>query len=474
MPVSATQDDAETQHNYSLDDVTIKTPAELRRAATGTAIGNFTEWYDFGLYSFVIPYMSHTFFPKDSGMAVIGTFAGLAASFVVRPLGGIFCGLLGDRIGRRGVLMLTVSLMALGTFLLGLLPGYETIGVMAPLLLFVIRGMQGFSAGGEYVSAITFLSEHAPDKKRGLITSFLPMGTVFGYLLSAAFVAILSSTLTHEQMASWGWRIPFITSLPLGLIGLYLRLRVEESPAYENQAADQSMDNEGGLAQLYDTVVQHWPSILVVAGLTIGFNVTNYMLTGYLPTYLTDVLSITETAALTNIILVLLMVGLTVSMLSIVGDRIGKRPILAVGSLLMIIVSVPMFMATLHGDATNHPIWVFLGILPEGLMLVCFMSCIPSTLPGQFPTNVRLGATSISFNLAVSAFGGTTPLIAEALVESTGDLMIPAYMLVGAGVISLVAVYFARDTAGKPMPGSAPVVSSMAEARELVAAQQRA
>src|SRR5690625_2945094 len=233
------------RRTYTLDQITVTKGADLKRTVAGTAIGNFTEWYDFGLYSFVVVYMSNTFFPADSDLALIGTFAGLAASFVVRPLGGIFCGLLGDRIGRRGVLVLTITLMALGTFCLGLLPGYATIGIWSPIFLFIIRGIQGFSAGGEYVSAITFLSEHAPDKRRGFITSFLPVGTVSGYLLSAAFVALLTIFLSHEEMADWGWRIPFLTSLPLGLIGMYLRLRVEESPAYEKQDESEKMSNEG-------------------------------------------------------------------------------------------------------------------------------------------------------------------------------------------------------------------------------------
>src|SRR5699024_7366446 len=161
---------------------------------------------------------------------------------------------------------------------------------------------------------------------------------------------------------------------------LYPRLRVEESPAYSKQDETEKMSNEGGLEQLYDTVAKHWPAVLIVAGLTVAFNVTNYMLTGYLPTYL-DILGIPTTISLIHIIIVLAIVAILVTFLARLGDRIGKRPILALGCLLLIVVSIPMFLATLHGVETNSQMWIFLGILPEGLMLVCFMSCIPSTLP---------------------------------------------------------------------------------------------
>lgn len=452
------------QRSWSLDEINVSNAAAMRKTTFGTAVGNFTEWYDFGVYSYVIGYIAMSFFP-GSKLATLAALVGLAVSFVIRPIGGIFWGMIGDRIGRRGVLAATVLLMAGGTFVLGLLPTYATIGWWAPILLFLLRGLQGFSTGGEYVSAITFLSEHAPDKRRGYLTSFLPVGTVSGYILGALLVIVMQVTLSPEAMQAWGWRIPFLIALPIGLIGLYVRMGLDETPAYENQDESEAMDKVGGWQQIRDTCARNWPAILAVGGLTIAFNVTNYMLTGYVPTYLTEVLKIPETRALVTVTAVMVIVVLLVTFVGRIGDRIGRRPILWVGCLAMVVVSAPMFLLTSQG--TNAAI--FFGTLPEGLMLVCFMATIPSTLPALFPTSSRLGATSIGFNLAVSAFGGTTPLIAEALVVGTGDLLMPGYILIAAGVVGAISVYYIRESAGKPMPGSGPNVSSEEEARELAA-----
>src|SRR5699024_2262709 len=178
------------KRKWSMDQITISDAAAMRKTTAGTAIGNFTEWYDFGVYSYVVVYIAQSFFPGSS-LATLATFAGLAVSFLIRPIGGLFWGFIGDRIGRRSVLATTVLLMAGGTFLVGLIPSYASIGWWAPVLLFLLRGVQGFSTGGEYVSAITFLSEHAPDKRRGYLTSFLPVGTVSGYLLGSLLVIVL-------------------------------------------------------------------------------------------------------------------------------------------------------------------------------------------------------------------------------------------------------------------------------------------
>lgn len=450
------------ERKWKRDEIVVSDASDMRKTTIGTAIGNFTEWYDFGVYSYVVIYIAQNFFPGSS-LATLAAFVGLAISFMVRPLGGLFWGFMGDRIGRRGVLAATVLLMAAGTFILGLLPTYATIGWWAPILLFLLRGLQGFSTGGEYVGAITFLSEHAPDKRRGHLTSFLPVGTVSGYLLGSLLVIMLTVTLSPEAMVSWGWRIPFLIALPIGCAGLYLRLGLEETPAYENQEESESMAGESSMSQIKDTVANYWPAILAVGGLTIAFNVTNYMLTGYVPTYLMKHIGVEETPALVTVSLVMLIVVLLVTFVGQIGDRIGRRPILMVGCLAMIVVSAPMFLLTTQGSQAA----VFFGTLPEGLMLVCFMATVPSTLPALFPTKVRLGATSVGFNIAVSAFGGTTPLIAAALVDSTGDLLMPGYILIAAGIIGAISVYYIRETASFPMLGAGPNVVSEEEADRL-------
>lgn len=450
------------RHGYALEDITVADSSSMARTIGGTAIGNFTEWYDFGVYSYIIPVLTVVFF-HGAGWAEVAAFAGLAVSFLVRPVGGFFWGLLGDRVGRKGVLAFTVLLMAFGTFVVGVLPSYAAIGIGAPILLFAARAIQGFSTGGEYVGAMTFLAEHAPDKKRGQVLSFLPVGTLSGYILGALIVIALHLLLSHQAMYSWGWRIPFLIAAPLGVTGLYVRLRLEESPAYENEAERDRMAERSATQQLWVTVVKQWRPLLVCAGLVLAFNVTNYMLTGYMPTYLFNQLDMPETAGLVIVVLVMLIIAIIVNFLGRLSDRVGRRPVMYFGSAMLVAISLPVFVLILQGGY----IAVFFGTLPIGLMLVCFMSTEPSTLPTLFPTNVRYGATSIGYNLSVSAFGGTTPLIAAALVTGTGNLLMPAYILIAAGVIGVVSIYFTPEPAGKPLKGSGPTVETKEEAYAL-------
>ena len=445
--------------------ITVADPSSLTRTVAGTAVGNFTEWYDFGVYSYIVPILGSVFFPTSS-IADIATFAGLAISFLVRPFGGIFWGALGDRVGRKGVLAVTVLLMAFGTFMLGVLPGYSAIGIAAPILLFAARAVQGVSTGGEYVGAMTFLAEHSPDRRRGHVCSFLPVGTLTGYIFGAVLVIGLQAALPHAAMVSWGWRIPFLLAAPLGLVGLYVRLRLEETPAYENQPEEERMSGRGGLQQVRATIIEQWRPLLVCAGLVLSFNVTNYMLTGYLPTYLSQKLDVPTNPALVIVVAVMVIIAGVVTFLGRFSDRVGRKPVMYAGSAMLAVLSVPAFLLILQGGYTA----VFLGTLPVGLMLVCFMSTEPSTLPTLFPTSVRYGATSIGFNVSVSVFGGTTPLVAAALVDGTGDMLMPAYMLMTAGVVGLVSTYFVAEPAGKPLMGSTPTVESEEEARQLAAA----
>lgn len=454
-----------TSENYHPDDITVADSSALKRTVAGTAVGNFTEWFDFGVFSFLVPIVSEVFFPAASGWAKVFTFASLATSFLVRPVGGIIWGALGDRIGRKKVLAYTVILMAFGTFALGLLPGYAAIGIGAPILLFTIRGVQGFSTGGEYISAMTFLVEHSPDRRRGHLCSFLPVGTLSGYILGASLVLLLEVLFSHEVMVSWGWRIPFLLAGPFGLIGLYVRIRLEESPVYEKEPQDASMRNKGGWQQLKATVADQWRPILVCMGLVLSFNVTNYMLAAYTPTYLHEQLGVPENTALLMMILVLIVLLVIVSFLGLYSDRVGRKPIMYAACIMLIVVSVPMFRLMAHGTQAA----VFFGTLPMGLILVCFMSTEPSALPTLFPTNVRSGATAIGYNISVSAFGGTTPLIAAALVTGTGNQMWPAYILIIAGIIGIVSVYFMPEPVGRALPGSGPIVESKKDALALAA-----
>ncbi|MEU4037567.1 MFS transporter [Streptomyces collinus] len=452
---------------FHKEDVQVVEPPLLRRAVGASALGNCMEWFDFGVYSYLAATIGKVFFPGASPAAqVISSFATFAAAFVVRPLGGLVFGPLGDRIGRQKVLATTMIMMAVGTFAIGIIPGYATIGIAAPVLLLLARMVQGFSTGGEYGGATTFVAEYSPDRRRGFLSSWLDFGTFVGYALGSALVTVLNLLLTDAQMLSWGWRVPFLIAGPLGVIGLYMRLKLEESPAFQQQLDE----HEKGLAQesagseFKDIIRNHWPALLVCMGLVLLYNVTNYMVTGYLPTYQTETLHRSSGSADVLVLTGMVWIVVLITFLGRLSDRVGRRPVYAAAAAAMIVLAVPSFLL-IKADGTWLPI---LGVLVLSTLLACFAAPSAATLPALFPTAVRYAAMGIGFNIAVAAFGGTTPLVTAALVNATGDDLMPAYYLMLAGAIGLLTVRFLPESAQVPLNGSQPMVGSREERRELI------
>lgn len=424
-----------------------------RKAVTAAAIGNATEWYDFGVYSYLAVTIGLVFYPAQTGgVQLIATFTTFAAAFLVRPLGGMFFGPLGDRIGRKRVLAATMLLMAVSTFSIGLIPSAATIGIAAPILLLVARMLQGFSTGGEYGGATTFIAEYAPDKRRGFLASWLEFGTVFGYVGGASVVTLMTLLLGSDAMFDWGWRVPFLLALPLGGIGLYLRLSLEDTPVFQENTGGFAKDTGGRRrkGQFRATIVDQWPAILLCVGLVLAFNVNNYMVTAYLPTYIDAELGYSETRGLVLTLgaMVLMLAGVT--FFGHLSDRVGRRPVLASGSVCAIVLALPAFWLMQQGST----IAVAFGVALLALTLVHFSGTAPSTLPALFPTAVRYGALAISFNLSVALFGGTTPLMAESLVQATQSLYAPAVLIMLAGVVGLIVVWRLQESAGRALPGA--------------------
>ncbi|OBJ12365.1 MFS transporter [Mycobacterium colombiense] len=439
----------------------------MRRDTLATAIGNFMEWYDFGVYGYIATIIAQVFYPGNSVSAVhlIATFSTLAAAYVVRPLGGFVLGPLGDRVGRKRILLITILLMAVGTTMTGLLPGYATIGIWAPILLLVARVFQGLSTGGEFVGAMTYLVERAPDRKRGKMVGFLPLGNLVGFVLAGLLVTALQAWLPSRDMLAWGWRIPLLLGAPFGVLALYLRLRIEESPAYAQLSGDPDAPADRGWQQFRRTVLEQWRPMVVCAAIVVTSQVPDFMLTGYLPTYLKVVVHVGNTASLVIIVATLAILMAAVVFVAMLSDRIGVKPIMWTGCGLLVLASVPAFLLMRFGGIL--PL-IFIGVLLVGLMELCFDSTTPQALPALFPTRVRNGALAISYNIALSTVGGTTPVIAQALISGTGSAMVPAYMLIFAGLVGTVTLRFMPEVAGKPLPGSGPSVDS--EAGELTGA----
>ncbi|NUS83616.1 MAG: glycine betaine/L-proline transporter ProP [Streptomyces sp.] len=435
-------------------DPTVTDPALVRRAVKAAALGNAMEWFDFGVYSYIAVTLGKVFFPSGNPTAqLLSTFGAFAAAFLVRPLGGMVFGPLGDRVGRQKVLALTMIMMAAGTFAIGLIPSYATIGVGAPILLLVARLVQGFSTGGEYAGASTFIAEYAPDKRRGFLGSWLEFGTLAGYIGGAGLVTIMTALLSADDLTSWGWRIPFLIAGPMGIIGLYLRMRLEETPAFAAEA--EKAENNRPKTPLREMVTGQWRALLLCVGLVLVFNVTDYMLLSYMPSYLTGQLHYDETHGLLVVLGVMAVMMIAQPFVGALTDRVGRRPVIATGCAGFLLLSVPALLLIREGSLLA----VALGMGALGMLLVCFTASMPSALPALFPTKVRYGSLSIGFNVSVSLFGGTTPLVVTALIGATGNMMMPAYYMMAAAVIGGFAVWRMTESAGRPLPGSAPSVA---------------
>ncbi|MGV9603784.1 glycine betaine/L-proline transporter ProP [Streptomyces sp. NPDC003631] len=434
-------------------DATVTDPALVRRAVKAAALGNAMEWFDFGVYSYIAVTLGKVFFPSGSPTAqLLSTFGAFAAAFLVRPLGGTVFGPLGDRVGRQKVLALTMIMMAAGTFAIGLIPSYATIGVGAPVLLLAARLVQGFSTGGEYAGASTFIAEYAPDKRRGFFGSWLEFGTLAGYIGGAGLVTLLTALLSSDDLVAWGWRIPFLIAGPMGIIGLYLRMRLEETPAFAAEV--EKAEAARPRVPLREMITGQWKALLLCMGLVLVFNVTDYMLLSYMPSYLTSELKYDETHGLLVVLGVMALMMVVQPFAGALTDRIGRRPLIAAGCAGFLFLSVPAVLLIRQGGLLA----VALGMGVLGLLLVCFTAAMPAALPALFPTRVRYGSLSIGFNVSVSLFGGTTPLVVTALIGATGNMMMPAYYMMAAAVIGGAAVWFMAESAGRPLPGSAPSV----------------
>ncbi|BBF99532.1 MULTISPECIES: MFS transporter [Pseudonocardia] len=439
-------------------------PSILRRAVAASAIGNATEWYDYGVYGYVAVIIGANFFPGDYER--LFALLGLAVSFVLRPLGGIVWGPLGDRIGRQKVLAMTIILMGVATFLIGILPTFETIGVLAPILLILLRVVQGFSTGGEYGGAATFMAEYSPDRRRGFWGSFLEFGTMAGLTLAALVVFGLTAAVGSDAMNSWGWRIPFMLALPLALIGLYIRSKLEDTPVFR-ELEESGQAETAATGALKRLLVDYNKPIITLFGLVIALNVTNYVLLTYMPTYLQGTIGMNaDDATLVGVLGGALMM-VFIPMAGSLSDRIGRKPCWLISLTGVFVLAIPMYM--LMGVSFG---WAVVGFTVLGLVYALQLGTISATFPAMFPTHVRFAGMAISYNVATAIFGGWAPVASEALVESTGDLLVPAYFMMGASLVGLVALYFVIETKGSSLGGRE--LPGLAEHEARLAAKARA
>jgi len=450
-------------------DIPVVEGRQLRTVITAACLGNAVEWYDFSVYGFLAITIGKVFFTAaPASIQTILALVTFSIPFLVRPLGAAIFGLLGDKYGRKHVLSCTIILISLSTFAIGFIPGYAVIGVAAPVLILLAKIVQGLSVGGEYAGAMTFVAEYSPDRRRGFLASWLDFGSVAGFLFGILVVFVVTHLVGGEEvMEEWGWRIPFLLSLPLGLVGLYLRRQVDESPAFQREGEKR----EGDTGSAMSIIRANSKNIILCCCLVIMTNVAYYMLLVYMPTYFSEVLNYPRPKA--ELIAICIMIGMLIvqPFFGYLSDKIGRKPFIIVGSLGYLFLSLPAFHLMRHED-TAH---IYAGLAILAVLLCCFNSTQASILPALFPTKVRLRTLGISFNISVFIAGVTPPLAAylvgssEAAAQGAGHFWpyAPAYYLMLVALMGVIAGCVVRETARRPLKGALPVASSRQEAREV-------
>ena len=423
----------------------------LKRVVGSSFLGNFIEWFDYASYSYLATVIALVFFPgEDRTVAVMSTFGVFALSFLVRPIGALFWGNMGDKKGRKWALSISILLMSGATFLIGCLPTYAMIGVGAPLLLLLLRMVQSFSAAGEYAGAATFIAEYAPTNHRGFYCSMVPASTAAGLLVGSLFATAMFNIWGADSqfVTEWGWRIPFWLAGPLGYITHYIREHLEDSPVYEQMQNDLKAKGLKGEDKPMRTLIRkHFRRLVISFGACVLNAVGFYAVLTYLPNYLETTLNYDPASAsiITNIVLVVYIGFIFLS--GRISDRLGRKKMLVAACVGFIVLTIPAFMLL---STMNFAI-ILVVELVMCLLLTINDGTLSSYLNETFPTDVRYSGFALSFNLANAIFGGSASYISFWLISVTGNNIAPAFYMVFIAVIALVAMVLSHEHTGQDL-----------------------
>jgi MHS family proline/betaine transporter-like MFS transporter len=415
-----------------------------REAVIAGVIGNTLEWYDFAVYGYFVSTISKLFFPSSDPIAsMLATYAVFGVGFVMRPVGSILFGIYGDRHGRRKALSAVIFLMAISTLAIGLLPTYDQVGVMAPILLVVARLVQGLSAGGEWGGSTAYIVEYAPEGRRGFIGSWQQFSVGSGFLLGSLSGTVMSYALSPEALTSWGWRVPFLLGILVGGLGAYLRWRLADTPKFTEIEEHHAVSE----APLKEALTKYPRETLTAFGITLHNTAAYYISLIYMTGYLINVGKIPQpTAQLIGTACLAIFVTL-IPFTGMLSDRLGRRPQLMVSCIGFAVLGYPFFLLGSSGSAT-------LGFVAQ-LLMVVFLSLYAGACPAAyaelFPTRVRYTALSIGYNIAVAIFGGFAPFIATWLIRETGNPLSPAFYIITAAVVTFIILTRIRETAFEPL-----------------------
>lgn len=404
---------------------------KLRTSLAGS-VGNLLEWYDFAVFGYLAPYISAQFFPSDDPVSgLINTFGVFAAGYLARPIGGVLFGQIGDRLGRARALRLSIFLMAVPTTLIAFLPTHAEVGVLAPILLTVLRLAQGISVGGEFIGSCCYLVELAPAGRRGFFGSWSTFGTVGGMLLGSAIATLLQALLSTDQIHAWGWRLPFLGGLLVGVIGWQMRRGTEETPEFVQLRSSAQIERRPALQALREMPAR----VLQVAGIVLLFGVAIYTLFVWMPTYLTHFVKppVPHALLINTVCMVLLIAVMPIA--GLLADRWGYKRVLSLGALATGVLVVPLFVWIDTGSAVATAVALTIFALINGFL----QGAMPVAMAELFPVRLRYSAMAIGYNITLALFGGTAPLVATWLIKTTGNLAAPAWYLVAIATITLVA-----------------------------------
>jgi MFS transporter, MHS family, proline/betaine transporter len=412
-----------------------------RQAVSAAVIGNVLEWYDFAVYGFLASIIGKTFFPSgDDVSQLLAAFAVYGVGFLARPIGGIVIGRIGDTRGRKTALILTIMLMAAGTVLIGLIPGYASIGIAGPLLVLIARLMQGFSAGGEWGGSTAFIVEWAEEGERGFLGSFQQCSVSAGLLLGSGVAALVATLLEPATMEAWGWRVPFLLGALLGPVGIYMRRNIDETPAYEK-----AMRTPAAAAD--DDVAPFWLAARAF-GFTILWTVAFYIFLNYMPTFIKTYAKVSSAAALWSNTIGLLVLVVAIPIMGRLSDRIGRKPLLLACCVCFIVLPYPVFVLYLSAP----PLGVIIAVqVVFGLIIAMFSGAGPAAISEIFPTRIRSTWMTTGYALSVAIFGGFAPYIATWLIATTGSPISPVYYVIAAAVVSTIVIARLKETAHEPL-----------------------
>nr|WP_225751398.1 MFS transporter [Pseudoclavibacter sp. Marseille-Q3772] len=438
----------------------------LRLSVFAGSIGVLVHWFDWAVYAYMATTISQVFFPEgDKTAGLLATFAVFAVSFFVRPLGAILFGRLGDRLGRKKTLTVVILAMAISTLILGLLPGYKIIGLAAPLLLIATRVVQGLAAGGEFGSAAAFLGEFSPAKRRGFGVSWLEFGSLLGFLLASLVVWLLGQMFTAEQIVDWAWRIPFLITVPLGVIGLYIRQKIEDTPEFEQLKSLETVSH----APVKEVFQRNSKEFFQTCGMEIFMNVTFYVVLVFLLTYQEVNLGVDPDRAALLSTLASTLGLIVVPIAGIVSDKIGRKPVLMFAAIALTVLSTPMFMLMNIGED-----WAVLAsTFGLAFMLAIVLGTHAVTVVELFPTRTRQSGLSIAYALTAALFAGTAPYILTWLLDTTGNLIVPGYFLTGVGVVGIITVLSIPETRGRSLIMKQDLETASVTIPEAILKQQR-